>query len=114
MALPRTLTLVCTPSQEPTINKHYDDPAGDLLIESADRQQARVSSRTLSSLSSVFRGMLGVDVGQDAGKENGPQENGLPTVKLQEKGEELGLFLQCVLSPRTLVCKPLALDKIKR
>lgn len=93
----------------PTYNEHYDDPAGDLVIQCPDGKQSRVKSARIRVLAEVFDDMLQPDTGGSGDK----SADGLPLVKVSDKSKDFGLFLRYMLHP-TPATVPLDFDGICR
>lgn len=75
-------------------SQHYDDPLGTLSIVSSDERVSRVSQVKLRAASGVFDEMLNCDVYWVDGSSGG---GGLPTVRVGETAEIMGLLLNCLM-----------------
>lgn len=98
-SLQAPLLLNTVPSSTLPVNPLFDDPAGNLVIRSSDGVDSRVKKDRLRYASQVFFDMLEDADGLEPGKK---LEDGLPLVKVTEKGTRIGRFLRYALHPQPI------------
>lgn len=73
------------------VSLRYYNPAGDFIVQSADRTRLRVSATRLRGASGVFKDLM------DSSSSQMDEVENLPFVKVSDKDEDIGLFLRYAL-----------------